>query len=103
MAGSAFAPTLRFITYYYLMKAKNLSVKLVSFVERPIFPILLVNFIGALGYGIILPFLAFLVIDFGGNEVMYGIIASAYPLFQMIGAPLLGSWSDRIGRKKVYC
>jgi MFS family permease len=72
-----------------------------GFLRSPIFPLLLVNFIGALGYGIILPFLAFLVIDFGGNEVIYGLIASSYPLFQMFGAPLLGSWSDRVGRKRV--
>lgn len=75
--------------------------KLLHFIKSPIFPLLLVNFIGALGYGIILPFLAFLIIDFGGNEILYGFIAATYPLFQMIGAPLLGKWSDRIGRKKV--
>ena len=49
----------------------------------------------------ILPFLAFLVLDFGGTEVLYGVIAAMYPLFQMVGAPLLGRWSDKIGRKKV--
>lgn len=74
---------------------------LFGFFQSKIFPILLVNFIGSLGYGIILPFLAFLVIDFGGNEIMYGFIAAIYPLFQMFGAPLLGNWSDKIGRKKV--
>ncbi len=73
----------------------------IQFFSSPIAPLLLVNFIGALGYGIILPFLAFLVIDFGGDEVLYGMIAAVYPLFQMIGAPVLGSWSDSIGRKKV--
>ena len=65
------------------------------------FPLLLINFIGSLGYGVILPFLAFLVLDFGGTEVLYGVIAAMYPLFQMVGAPLLGKWSDKIGRKKV--
>ncbi|MDC8004146.1 MFS transporter [Aureisphaera galaxeae] len=75
--------------------------KLSAFLKSNIFPILLVNFIGTLGYGIILPFLAFLIIDFGGNAVFYGIIASTYPMFQMIGAPVLGKWSDKIGRKRV--
>ncbi|MEO1260861.1 MAG: MFS transporter [Bacteroidota bacterium] len=70
-------------------------------IDPKIFPLLLVNFIGALGYSVILPFLVFLVIDFGGNEIMYGLIGSLYPMFQMVGAPILGSWSDRIGRKKV--
>jgi DHA1 family tetracycline resistance protein-like MFS transporter len=66
-----------------------------------IFPILLVNFIGALGLSLVLPFLVFLVERFGGNAVIYGIIASMYPAFQMIGAPLLGKWSDIYGRKKI--
>ena len=72
-----------------------------QWVDWKIFPLLLVNFIGALGYSVILPFLVFLVIDFGGNEVMYGLVGSLYPIFQLFGAPILGSWSDRIGRKKV--
>ncbi len=64
-------------------------------------PILLVNFIGTLGYSIILPFLIILVLKFGGNELTYGIMGATYSLFQFIGAPLLGNWSDRYGRKKI--
>ena len=69
--------------------------------DLSIFPILLVNFIGALGLSVVLPFLVFLVERFGGNAVIYGLIASMYPAFQMIGAPLLGKWSDIYGRKKI--
>ncbi len=67
----------------------------------PIFPVLLVNFIGMLGYSLILPFLVFLVQDFGGNEFIYGLMGSVYPAFQLVGAPLLGRWSDQIGRRRV--
>jgi MFS transporter, DHA1 family, tetracycline resistance protein len=66
-----------------------------------IFPLLLSNFIGTMGFSIVLPFLVFLVIEFGGNSLVYGILAAIYPAFQLIGAPLLGRWSDTIGRKKV--
>ena len=66
-----------------------------------IFPILLVNFIGTLGYSIILPFLVVLVLKFGGNELIYGIMGATYSFFQLLGAPILGSWSDRFGRKKI--
>jgi len=66
-----------------------------------IFPILLVNFIGTLGYSIVLPFLVILVLKFGGNELIYGIMGATYSFFQLIGAPVLGNWSDRIGRKRV--
>jgi MFS transporter, DHA1 family, tetracycline resistance protein len=64
-------------------------------------PLLLINFIGTLGFSIVLPFLVFLVIDFGGNAIVYGILAAAYPAFQLIGAPILGRWSDIYGRKKI--
>ncbi len=74
----------------------------VSDVNRvTIFPILLVNFIGTLGYSIILPFLIILVLKFGGNELIYGTIGATYSFFQLIGAPILGRWSDKFGRKKI--
>src|SRR5215217_8379607 len=67
----------------------------------PLFPILLVNFVGTLGFSIVLPFLVFLVMKFGGNAIVYGLLAATYPAFQLIGAPVLGRWSDVFGRKKV--
>jgi len=54
-----------------------------------------------MGFSIVLPFLVFLVLDFGGNSLVYGILAAIYPAFQLIGAPILGKWSDKIGRKKI--
>ena len=73
-----------------------------SLVKRPsLFPILLVNFVGTLGFSIVLPFLVFLVMKFGGDAIVYGLLAATYPAFQLIGSPLLGRWSDIYGRKKV--
>src|SRR6188472_2544829 len=69
--------------------------------RTPLFPLLLVNFIGTLGFSIVLPFLVFLVMKFGGNAVVYSLLAATYPAFQLIGAPILGRWSDIYGRKKV--
>ena len=66
-----------------------------------LFPLLLINFIGTLGFSIVLPFLVFLVIDLGGNAIVYGILNATYPAFQLIGAPILGRWSDIYGRKKI--
>lgn len=56
---------------------------------------------GTLGFSIVLPFLVFLVTDFGGNALIYGILSATYPAFQLIGAPLLGRWSDLYGRRKI--
>jgi len=67
----------------------------------PLFPILLVHFIGTLGFSIVLPFLVFLVKDFGGNAVIYGVMGATYSAFQLVGAPWLGNLSDRFGRRPV--
>lgn len=73
-----------------------------SLVKQPsLFPILLVNFVGTLGFSIVLPFLVFLVMKFGGNSIVYGLLAATYPAFQLIGSTILGRWSDIYGRKKV--
>ncbi|HEX5519114.1 MAG TPA: MFS transporter [Candidatus Nitrosocosmicus sp.] len=66
-----------------------------------LFPLLLSNFIGTISYSIVLPFLVFLVIGFGGNSLIYGIVSAIYPAFQLIGSPVLGRWSDIYGRKKI--
>jgi DHA1 family tetracycline resistance protein-like MFS transporter len=69
--------------------------------KNTLLPLLLITFIGTLGFSIVLPFLVFLVTDLGGNAIIYGIISAAYPAFQLIGAPMLGRWSDIYGRKKI--
>ncbi len=66
-----------------------------------IYPILSVNFVGTLGFSIVMPFLVYLVTRWGGNALIYGVMGATYSLFQLIGAPILGRWSDRIGRRKV--
>lgn len=69
--------------------------------RAPLFPILLVNFIGTLGFSIVLPFLVTLVSKLGGNALVYGALGATYSAFQLVGAPVLGRWSDWIGRRKI--
>ena len=64
-------------------------------------PVLSVNFVGTLGFSIVLPFLVFLVTKWGGNAIVYGLVGATYSAFQLIGAPILGRWSDRYGRRKI--
>lgn len=70
--------------------------------SRPsVFPILSVNFVGTLGFSIVLPFLVYLVTRLGGNALVYGVMGATYSAFQLVGAPILGGWSDRYGRKRI--
>ena len=66
-----------------------------------LFPILLVTFIDMLGMSVVLPFLVVIVLKMGGNALTYGLLGATYSVFQLIGAPLLGNWSDSSGRKKI--
>lgn len=66
-----------------------------------IVPVLLVQFVNSLGFSIVYPFLVFLLARFEGGAVMYGLLAATYPALQLVGAPVLGRWSDRHGRRKV--
>ena len=61
----------------------------------PFSALLLVSFTGSLGFSIVMPFLVFLVHKWGGNALVYGLVSAAYSAFQLIGAPVLGRWSDR--------
>ena len=68
---------------------------------RALLPILAVQFVGALGLSVVLPFLITVVLDFGGNAVAYGVIGATYAAFQLVGAPWLGRLSDRVGRRRI--
>lgn len=68
---------------------------------RRLGPVLAIQFIGTLGYSIAIPFLVFLVIDFGGEPWTYGFVGATYSACQLVGAPVLGRWSDRTGRRPV--
>ncbi|MBN2847044.1 MAG: MFS transporter [Coriobacteriia bacterium] len=63
-----------------------------------IFAVVLVEM---LAFSIVLPLLPYLAGEIGASAFQIGLLAAAYPLAQIFGAPLLGGLSDRIGRKPV--
>jgi DHA1 family tetracycline resistance protein-like MFS transporter len=82
-------------------KVEPSNSRVLSRLTGPFSTLLLVNFAGSLGFSIVMPFLVFLVHQWGGNALIYGFVSAAYSAFQLIGAPVLGRWSDRYGRKRV--
>ena len=53
------------------------------------------------GFGIIVPILGRYAERFGASGLTVGFLFASYSLAQLVGAPLLGRLSDRIGRKPV--
>ncbi|WP_435196540.1 MFS transporter [Natronomonas sp. EA1] len=69
--------------------------------RRAIAVVFAVVFIDLLGFSIVIPILPFYTRFFGGNELVIGALAATYSLMQFLFAPLLGSLSDRYGRRPV--
>ena len=74
---------------------------LLSRFTKPFSALLLINFTGALGVSIMMPFLVFLVHDWGGNALIYGLAGATYSVFQFVAAPVIGRMSDSVGRRRI--
>jgi len=67
-----------------------------------VLPILFVTvFLDLVGFGIIIPFLAYYVESFGAQATVVGLLMSSYSLAQFIFAPIWGRVSDRVGRRPI--
>jgi DHA1 family tetracycline resistance protein-like MFS transporter len=69
--------------------------------RSPLHLIWLTVFVDMVGFGIIIPVLPFFATSHGATPADLGILLSIYSLMQFVFAPVLGSLSDRIGRKPV--
>lgn len=58
-------------------------------------------FIDMLGFAMIIPLIPFYAERFGASASVVGVLVASYAVAQLIGAPILGGLSDRVGRKPV--
>jgi DHA1 family tetracycline resistance protein-like MFS transporter len=54
-----------------------------------------------LGFAMIIPLIPFYAERFGASASVVGVLVASYAMAQLVGAPILGGLSDRIGRKPV--
>jgi MFS family permease len=64
-------------------------------------PVAFLSFVNTLGFSLLIPLWPFIIEDFGGNTITYGLLLSTYPAFQFFGSPVLGNLSDKYGRRPV--
>jgi DHA1 family tetracycline resistance protein-like MFS transporter len=77
--------------------------------KRSFFPILLTYFLDNFGLAIVYPiFTPFvlkstdLILSHSERTLLLGVLIGAFPLAQFFGAPLIGQFSDRFGRKRAF-
>ena len=63
--------------------------------------IFLVVFVDMLGFGLIMPLLPYYAETFGATPIVIGLIVASYAVASLIGAPLMGRFSDRYGRRPI--
>jgi len=69
--------------------------------KKELIPLILLTFVNTLNFSIMIPILPFIVNQYGGGIIMYGVLLSMYPLFQFFAAPMLGTLSDFYGRRPI--
>ncbi len=58
-------------------------------------------FLDLIGFGIVIPFLAYYVESFGAGAATVGLMMSSFSAAQFLFAPLWGTLSDRVGRRPI--
>jgi DHA1 family tetracycline resistance protein-like MFS transporter len=69
--------------------------------RSPLRIILLIAFVDLTGFGLIIPLQAAYAERFGASGLTFGLLVGIYALMQLVFNPLLGRWSDRVGRRRV--
>lgn len=84
------------------LNCRRLAGKMEPPVQRsPLRVILLVAFVDLIGFGLIIPLQAAYARRLGASALTFGCLIGIYAAMQLIFNPLLGRWSDRIGRRPV--
>jgi MFS family permease len=67
----------------------------------PLRVLFLTVFIDLMGFGVVVPILAFVSKEYGASAMTLGLILGSFSLMQFLFSPLWGRLSDRIGRRPV--
>ena len=67
--------------------------------RSPLLPIFLIVLVDVLGFTIVIPLLAYYAEHFGASPLVATTLVSCYAVCSLISTPIIGSLSDRFGRK----
>jgi DHA1 family tetracycline resistance protein-like MFS transporter len=68
---------------------------------RPLAALFVVVVIDVLGFGVVIPLIPYLAVQFGASPTLNTWILASYSCFQLLASPLWGRLSDRFGRRPI--
>src|SRR6266496_2178820 len=68
---------------------------------KRVLPIVVIVLVDLIGLSIIIPILPYFAARFSATPIVIGSLQASYPLMQFVGAPILGRFSDRFGRRPI--
>jgi MFS transporter, DHA1 family, tetracycline resistance protein len=81
--------------------SESLSASSISQKRSPLLLIFMTILIDMIGFGIVIPVLPIYAQHFHASPWQIGILFGTFSLMQFIFAPLMGRWSDKVGRRPV--
>jgi DHA1 family tetracycline resistance protein-like MFS transporter len=72
-----------------------------KFITKPLLVIFLTILVDLIGFGIVIPLLPFYAERFDASPFDVGVLVAVYSLMQFVFSPILGSLSDKYGRKPI--
>ena len=69
--------------------------------KKALYIILIVQLLEIITYAMLLPLIPFQTQKLGANPFTVGLLFATYSLFQFVAAPILGRYSDKLGRKTI--
>lgn len=69
--------------------------------KNPLRIVLLITFVDLIGFGLIIPLQAVYSERLGASGLTFGLLVASYAAMQIVFNPILGRWSDRVGRRPV--
>jgi multidrug resistance protein len=70
-------------------------------VRTPLMMIFFTVLIDMIGFGIVIPILPLYALKFHSSTTEIGLLFASFSFMQLIFAPILGRWSDKVGRRPV--